>query len=470
MNILRLLFLALVLVVVQGLSGIYLYAEAANPLKPQVIAQEAYIYLYPLVLMDITRRQTTNVNKWNGNGFSAPMNNFGHFRTFPPLDFKTVVRPNFDTLYSSLWMDLSGGPMILTIPDSDGRYYLMPALDMWTDVFAVPGWRTTGTKEGNYAYVAPEWEGDLPQGVTRVDAPTPYIWFVGRTKTDGEKDYDAVHQFQDGLKITPLSEWGKDWNARGGNVDSSVDMKTPPMEQVNSMTGKEFFEYAAKLMKLHPPKATDFSQIARLNQLGIVPGKDLEFSKLDPEIQRALNNAPSTGLKLMQEHVKKLGTMRNGWQMLVSTMGVYGIDYLQRAAVALFGLGANQLSDAIYPQLLTDADGNPMTGDNSYVLHFEKDELPPADAFWSITLYDNEGFPVPNPLNRANLSSWMPLVYNYDGSLDMYLQTESPGADKEANWLPTPKEGEWNLTLRIYAPKPEVEDGTWTPSAIKRVN
>ena len=470
MKMLRFSILIFAILFMIGASAKLSYAETANPLDPDTIAQEAYIYLYPLVLMDVTRKQMTNFEKWDGKGIDAPMNTFGNFRAFPPLDFKTVVRPNFDTMYTSLWMDLTAEPMMLTIPDSGGRYYLMPALDMWTNVFAVPGWRTTGTKEGNFAYVPPGWKGELPEGVTRVDTPTPYIWFIGRTKTEGKKDYDAVHKFQDGMKITPLSQWGKDWTAPAGKVDPSIDMKTPPMDQVNNMSGKEFFEYGAELMKLHSPQATDFSQVARLKQVGIVSGEDLDFDKLDPAIQKALNGAPATGMKQMNNHTAKVGTMNNGWQMLINTMGVYGIDYLQRATVSLIGLGANQLDDAIYPLLLTDADGNTMSGENQYVLHFDKDDLPPAEAFWSVTLYDMDGFAVPNPLNRANLSSWMPLTYNADGSLDLYVQAESPGKDKESNWLPSPNDKPWNLTMRLYAPEPSALNGTWSPTALKRVN
>ena len=441
-----------------------------NPMDLNTIAVEAYVYLYPMVLMDITRSQMTNSEKWDGKSMYAPMNTYGHFRAFPPLTFKTVVRPNFDTMYSSLWMDLMKEPMILSLPDSKGRYYLMPALDMWTDVFAVPGWRTTGTQAGDYAYCPPGWEGKLPKGVTRVDTPTPYIWFIGRTETAGKKDYKAVHKFQDAMKITPLSQWGKTWKAPAGKVNPKIDMKTPLMKQVENMSGKEFFKYAAKLMKLHPPKATDFSQVARMAHLGIVPGKDLNFDRLDRSVQQALNDAPPSGLKQMKIKFTKLGTKVNGWQMLLGTFGSYGIEYLQRAAVALEGLGCNQPADAIYPQLLTDADGKPLTGANQYVMHFDKDELPPAYAFWSFTLYDKDGFAVPNALNRATLSSWMDLNYNTNGSIDLYFQADSPGKDKEANWLPAPKQGTWNLTLRLYAPKREALDGTWAPTAIKPVN
>jgi hypothetical protein len=445
-------------------------ATKIDPLDPNTIAVEAYVYLYPLVLMDITRQQMTNFEKWDGKGPSAPMNTFGHFRGFPPLDFKTVVRPNFDTMYSILWMDMTAEPMILSIPDSKGRYYLMPALDMWTDVFAAPGWRTTGTGAGDYAYCPPGWDGKLPKGVTRVAAQTPYIWFIGRTQTNGEKDYGAVHKFQDGMKITPLSQWGKTWKAPAGKVDSSIDMKTPPMKQVDSMSGKEFFEYAAKLMKLHSPKPTDFSQVARLAHIGIVPGQDFNYPSLDTSVRKAIDSAPATGLKLMHAKTAKLGAMINGWQMTIRAMGSYGIDYLQRSAVDLFGLGANQLADAIYPVLLTDATGKPLTGASQYVMHFEKDELPPAQAFWSFTLYDKDGFAVPNSLNRANLSNWMDLKYNADGSIDLYFQADSPGKDKESNWLPAPKEGTWNLILRLYAPRREALDGTWSPPAIKHAH
>ncbi len=444
-------------------------AKQSSALDADTIAVEAYVYLYPLVLMDTTRLQTTNVEKWDGNSPAVPMNTFAHFRVFPELTFKAVVRPNFDTLYSILWMDITTEPMILSIPDSGGRYYLIPAMDMWTDVFASPGSRTTGTKAGQYAFCLPGWTGTLPKGVTRIDAPTPIIWFIGRTQTNGEKDFDAVHKFQNGFEITPLSQWGKDWKAPAGKVDLSIDMKTPPVKQVENMSGKEFFEYAARLMKLHPPHVTDFSQVARLAHIGIVPGKDFNFNKLDPSVQQALNKAPTAALKQMKDHLTKSGPLSNGWQMKTSTMGAYGIDYLQRAAVALIGLGANQSADAVYPMLMTDAEGRSLTGASQYVLHFDKDELPPADAFWSVTLYDKDGFPIPNPMNRQNLSSWMDLQYNADGSLDLHLRTASPGKDKEANWLPTPKQGTWNLIMRLYAPRLEVLDGTWSPPAIKRV-
>ncbi|MCQ4574239.1 MAG: DUF1254 domain-containing protein [Candidatus Brocadiales bacterium] len=445
-----------------GLSAAPTAAQEPSAQEAYEVGVEAYIYLYPLVLMDVTRLQMTNFEE--PKGIFGLMGTFVNAREFLDVNFKTVVRPNFDTLYSSLWMDLTKEPMIVSIPDSQGRYYLAPALDMWTDVTAAPGKRTTGTKAGHFAYVPPGWDGELPEGVTRIDATTKYMWMILRTQTDGPKDYDNVHKFQNGLKATPLSQWGKTPAPAKGVVDPNVDMKTPPMKQVQNMSAKQFFEYAARLMKLHSPHATDYSQVWRLRRIGLVPGKDFDFDKLDPTVQNALAKVPADALKTMQSKIPTLARVANGWIMSTDTMGSYGIYYLKRAVVALIGLGANQVADAVYPLM----DGNAGAGDR-FILHFDKKDLPPVEAFWSLTLYDKDGFPVANPLNRFAIGDRDALKYNADGSLDLYFQADSPGKDKESNWLPTPKEGAWNLTMRLYAPKQAVLDGTWNPPALKRV-
>jgi len=441
-------------------------AQSTPTEEAQTIVQEAYIYLYPLIMMDVTRKQAINSDP-KINPLGGPANAFSHIRAFPTADLRTVVRPNFDTLYSSAWLDLTEGPVIVSTADTDGRYFLLPMYDMWTDVIAAPGKRTNGTDAANFALVPPGWNGQLPQGVERIDAPTPYVWIIGRTQTNGVKDYDAVHKVQDGYRITPLADWARTPRKIDQKIDASVDVKTEPLKLVNEMPAVDYFKYGAELMKLHPPHRTDWSVIARMKRIGLEPGKSLDAGKVSADV---LANGASAGLKYMQEKVPTLAPVANGWQMNTNTMGVYGNYYVKRAIIAMIGLGANQPEDAIYPLNVGDVDGKPVMAENKHILHFSKDELPPVGAFWSLTMYDADGFQVANPLNRFAIGDRDPLKYNPDGSLDLYVQNESPGPDKEANWLPAPKSGQLGVTMRLYAPMPQALDGRWNPPAIKRVN
>jgi hypothetical protein len=436
-----------------------------NPAQARDVGINAYIYLYPLVTMDTTRRQATSIEPGKRPGF-GPMNTFSHIREFPAADFKVVVRPNFDTLYSSAWLDLTDGPVVVSAgADSDGRYYELPMYDMWTDVFAVPGQRTTGTGAGSWVVIPPGWHGDLPHDVDRIDAPTPYVWIIGRTQANGPADYPAVHKIQDAFQLTPLSHWGGEAPPVTAVIDPDVDMVTPPLDQVNSMTAEDFFDYGLGLMKLHPPHLTDWSLIAQMRRLGLVAGAT--FADLDPEVRSALHDVPTAASQAMQQAFPRLAKVVNGWQMNIDTMGVYGNFYAKRAIVAMVGLGANSAEDAVYPILLADADGKPLTGDNNYVLHFDKDDLPPVHAFWSVTMYDAQGFQAANTLNRFAIGDRDPLQYNADGSLDLYIQHTSPGPDHEANWLPAP-DGPLGITMRLYSPKAPVLNGTWAPPAVRR--
>lgn len=451
-------------------------AQTISPQEAHDIAVNAYLYFYSPVTMDLTRKQLINTPPGKGS-IGGPMNTFANIDAYPSADMRTVVRPNFDTLYSSAWLDLTKEPVVVSVPDTHGRYYLLPMLDMWTDVFASPGWRTTGTEAGNFVIVPPGWRPDLkeklidefklPKDAQRIDAPTPYVWIIGRTKTDGPADYDAVHKIQAGYKITPLSEWGKTPTPIEAKIDPSVDVKTPPKTLVDAMPADKFFAYAAELLKLHPPHITDQPIIAQMRRIGIEPGKSFDITKLDPTAQKALETAPQDALQLIKWKLPTLARVANGWSMNTDTMGVYGNYYLKRALITQFGLGANLPEDAIYPANLADDTGKPLDGANKYTIHFDKATLPPVDAFWSITLYDDEGFQVANDLDRFALSSWMPFKFNADGSLDLYFQNESPGADKEANWLPAP-EGPFNLTMRLYAPKSDALTGKWNPPPVAR--
>jgi hypothetical protein len=395
------------------------------------------------------------------------MNTFVHVPAFPPADLKVVVRINFDTLYSIAWLDLTKEPQVVSVPDTNGRFYLLPMLDMWSDVFASPGWRTTGTQAGRFLVTPPGWSGTVPEGFTCIKAPTPYVWIIGRTRTDGPPDYDAVHKIQAGYTVTPLSRWGKELEPLTVAIDPSVDMKTPPKVQTDTMPAAQYFAYAAELLKLHPPHLTDEPIVAQMRRIGIEPGKSFAFDKLAPTVRAALERARTDAQQLMQWKIPTIARVANGWSMNTDTMGVYGNYYLKRAMVARLGLGANLPEDAIYPLNLADDSGNPLDGANKYTIHFDKGATPPVDGFWSLTLYDSDGFQVANALNRFAVSSWMPFKENADGSLDLYFQNESPGEDKEQNWLPAPR-GPFNLTMRLYGPRQDALTGKWNPPPVRK--
>ena len=349
------------------------------------IARDAYVFAYPIVTMDVSMRQSTNVPNANTVPLRAPINQFAHARTYPRVEDRDVVRYNFDTLYSPVWLDLASEPIVLSVPDTGGRYYLLPMLDMWTDVFAVVGSRTTGTKAGNFALVAPGWRGTLPDGVTRIVAPTPTIWILGRTQTNGPADYESVHKVQDGYKLTPLSQWGKSY-APPPNVpiDPAIDNKTPPLVQVNKMDGIAVLSRLAVLMAKHPPHANDYPILFRMREIGLEPGKPFEASKLDPALVRTINAAAKDALADVEQSGKSgagIGTHVNGWFYQTSTVGTYGTAYKLRAMGTLIGLGVNLPEDAIYPATFVDGEGKPYSGANRYVLHFDKGKFPPAGAF-----------------------------------------------------------------------------------------
>jgi len=442
-------------------------AAAVSEQEAYEIGIDAYLYLYPLVVMEVTRAQLTNVEPGKPPA-RVPMNTFGHLRAFPPASFKFVVRPNFDTLYSSAWLDLSKEPMIVSAPDTQGRYYLLPMFDMWTDVFAVVGKRTTGTGAGHYALVAPEWRGDLPNGVERIDAPTPIVWIIGRTQTNGPKDYPAVHAVQDGYQVRPLSQWGSETRPPTAAFDPSIDMTTPPPRQVGAMPAAKFFTVAMELLRRYGPHITDQPMLARMKRIGLEPGNTFDFNAVDPAIRRALEHAATDALRLTFDKASSIGRQANGWQINTDTMGAYGTSYLKRAIVARALLGANLPEDAVYPATSVDSDGKPLDGANRYVIRFEKGQLPPVGAFWSITLYDNEGYALPNSLDRFAIGDRDGLVSNADGSLQIIVAAADPGPDKKSNWLPAPRDA-FNLTMRLYGPQRRVLDGTWLPPPVQRL-
>jgi hypothetical protein len=466
--------LALAIVGVVALGASHAAAQQAAVSAPlsadeaSAIATDAYVYGYPLVTMEYTRRAMTNVVKPVGT--RAPMGQLVRMRTYPNASFRDVTAPNADTLYTTGWVDLGKEPYVLSIPDAHGRYYLMPMLDAWTEVFQAPGKRTTGTGPQKYAITGPKWSGTLPAGVTQYKSPTDLVWILGRIYCTGTpKDYKAVHEMEDKISLVPLSSYGKPYTPPAGTVDPAIDMKTAVRTQVNGLDATTYFNLMAQLMKDNPPAPEDAAMVARIAKIGILPGQPFDPGKLSPAAQEALKTVPKAAFGKIMGHFKSAGKLENGWLFTTKT-GIYGTDYMGRALITAIGLGANRPQDAVYPTSEHDAAGKPYSGAHKYVMHFEKGQMPPVNGFWSLTMYNAHYFFVANPLNRFTLSARNKLKANPDGSVDLVLQHQSPGKDEESNWLPAPA-GKFLLMLRLYWPKetpPSLLDGTWTIPEVKQ--
>jgi hypothetical protein len=436
-------------------------------------AIDAYLYAYPLVTMEITRRVSTNVAAPGAS--QAPMGQFAKLRTYPAVDNHSVTAPNADTYYTIVWLDVSKEPWVISMPDMHGRYYLLPMLDGWTTVFADPGARTTGGGAQTFAVTGPGWSGTLPAGVTEYKSATGIVWLLGRIYCTGtDADSKVVHDLQDRMSAVPLSAYGTPYTPPQATVDSTVDMKTETRAQVNAMDGLAYFELFAQLLKSNPPVAADSAMVATLATLGIVPGQDFDPSKLDPSVRQGILDAVQPAQdKIMATMKESLvageSKLENGWFFTTKT-GTYGTNYRMRAFITAIGLGANLPEDALYPTSEGPNALEKYSGANKYVLHFAKGEMPPTKGFWSITMYDSTYFFVPNPINRYNVSSRSKFKPNKDGSIDVYIQNESPGKDKEANWLPAPKDA-FVLMMRLYWPSttpPSILDGSWKPPEAKK--
>lgn len=441
-------------------------AEKSDEEVIQLI-KDAYVYSYPLIMMEMTKRVITNVPQPLPNGF-APINQIGHKNIFPDPDFKEVVKPNVDTLYSSGFLSVKNEPVVLTLPDMGDRYYLFPMLDAWSNVIASPGTRETGNKAGNFLITSSEWEGTVPEGMTRISSPTDTIWIIGRTKVNGKEDIPNVVKVQQEYKVTPLSAWGKPYTARKNQPDPNIKM-LPPKKQVTEMSVDEFLNLANQLMIDNPPYDYDKEIIEKIAEVNVGPGKIFDSLKYSDKVKQAIAEMPQkVADELIFADHSKSERSDDGWSYSM-LRGRFGTDYFYRAYIALAAFGSNTPEDAIYPDVTKDGDGNRLNGNNKYVIHFTKEQLPPANAFWSLTMYGKDDYLVANPINKYAIKDDDDLKFNNDGSLDIYVQKDSPGQDKESNWLPAPAD-DFSMHLRVYWPAQNALDGKWDIPPVKKVN
>jgi hypothetical protein len=393
----------------------------------------------------------------------APVNQFGHLRYLATPDETVVVTPNSATLYSSAWLDLSKEPIVLHVPDTGGRYYVMQMLDAYTNSFAYVGRRTTGTGEGDFLIVGPGWNGSLPAHTKEIQSPTNTVWIIGRILVNGPSDISNVTALQDQLTLTPLSQLGM--AAGAGETQLSPDLLKPSADTQEKL---KFFEELRVALKNNPPPEGEAALMAVFDRIGLGMNRTPYGSDMDPAMAEGLALAIPAGQQIVNDTWPDYGGNKNNGWAFMTDIGTYGYDYLTRAAVAEGGLGANIPSEAVYPKAQTDSDGKPLSGAGKYVIHFPAGKTPPVDAFWSLSMYNASSFMlVANPIDRYTIGDrTQGLKYNADGSLDIYIQHEAPL--ERSNWLPAP-EGDFYLILRMYQPKPQVLNGTYQIPPVKKV-
>ena len=434
----------------------------------ELVGMEEYVYGFPLVIMDATRQVVTAVPK--AGEYYAPINQLLRMRSYVNPDYKVVVRISRNSLWSGGVMDVGTEPMIVSIPDCKDVPLAVRWLNHWTDVFATAGSRTPEPYAGDYLVVGPGWSGAPPANMKKVlQSSTRYAWVLFEMAAKGPQDFPKIHALQDQLKITPLSAWGKSYTPpSNAPVDPTVDKTATPYDQVRLMTGEIFFKKLATLLKDNPPYPADSKMIERLKRIGVEPGKEFDPSKLDPAVRKGINEAPAEVWKRFVTGPFEMNAP-NGW-INVLNIARFGTDYQTRAFVAYFGLLAGVKEDIIYPSAMVDGNGWALDGGHKYIQHWEKADLGVSqNGVWSISQY-RENFYVHNPIERYQVGSSMPLKYNPDGSLDVYIQANSPGPDRESNWLPLPPSGMVNLTIRIYNPKQEALDPAYKFPSVKRID
>jgi len=444
--------------------------SAVSSADAKSIAQDGYVFGLPLVYIALQADVQTNVSKPEGG--RAPFNQFDHHRDFPNAKNNKIVGMNLDTLYSFANLDLTAEPMVLVVPPMAGtRWWIMQIIDAWNDVPASPGSRTHGDKGAAFAIVGPSFKGEVPAGLETLRCDTSICLLGGRTFTSGPSDLAAVHKIQDQYQVIPLSQWkgpGTRYTPPASvPVKPGVDAQTPVPAQVFKLTAEQYFNRLSELLVGNPAREADAPVMARLATLGIKPGAAFKMDVFDADTRKAIEDGVASAQQAIRAEESKMGQMVNGWQVALD-LGRYGTKYLYRATWTFFAVGGNLVEDAIYPFGLVDADGQRFDGANKYVLHFAKDEIPPVDAFWSLTMYDNDSYLVDNAINRYALGDRSNMTRDPDGSLTIYIQSDSPGDDKARNWLPAPKSGTFKLALRLYVPKKQVADGSWKPPAVQR--
>ena len=430
------------------------------------LVSDAYIFGYPLVLMDAMKRATTAGP--TGADHDARVNRFLHARTLPDHRWPGGPLPNGDGLQSEAWLDLGSDAVILTVPDMDTRHHTLYCVDAWTNVFASLGTRARGNGQQDFAIVGPRWKGWLPAGVHQIDAPTNMVRVVSRIQTDRRSDYRSVHALQQRMVVTPV-------NGPRKSAESDEEMaglvveRMSAADEVAAMSATAFFSRMNALLAHNPPADRDAAVVRRCAAIGIGSGVPFDAHVADPLLGKIIEGGVLVARAYLDADTRMQTALTvNGWTVLPLNIGRFGIDYHRRALMAMNFPEACLAEDVICSRTVVDADGEPLSGDKPYVVRFRSRRLPPAHGFWSLSMYNAQHTFVRNPIWRYAIGSRDQLQTDSDGSLLLYIQHESPGARKAHNWLPAPP-GRFTLTMRLYWPKREMLQGSWVLPPVERV-
>jgi hypothetical protein len=427
------------------------------------LGAETFAFGFPLLLMSATLRRMADEDSPTE---AIRPNRPAHLSSFPDPEFRAIVAANPDTLYSLAWLDLATEPLLLELPEAGGRSYLMPLMDAWTNVFASLAPHTAGDGGGTFVVAGPGWRGDIPSGALRIDAPTSDVWAIYHLHARNGADLDASRAIQRDLRMTPLGPGGGS-DARAESTEiSALDPLPTAHEQVMGMGPEEFLAQLAAQMAANPPAPADMPMLERLAGIQLRPGERFDW----PGLPAATREGLAVGLEDGKAMVAALTPpeTENGWQVVHTGAGSYGIDYLRRARTANFALGANRPEDALFPIGVVDSAGQPLSGAHRYTLSFGPGALPPVEALWSLAIYDLDQLLVDNPLGRHALGSRDELEFDPSGSLRIAIQHDPP-AGSQANWLPAPEDG-FYLMLHLHRPGESVLDGSWTIPPLQRVD
>lgn len=444
------------------------HAQTTPPRTARAVARDAYIYGFPMV--ESYKTLYAQAVEQGGPNFKATFNHIGNTaNVFTPRD-TAIITPNSDTPYSFVWMDLRAEPIVLTLPDiEENRYFAVQLVDLYTHNFGYLGKRTTGSKGGSFMIAGPSWRGDTPRGIARVvRCETAFAYALYRTQLFGSADLDNVKRIQAGYRVETLSAF-----LRQSAPPAPAAIAWPRPDPATMTQTPAMFRYLNFLLAFAPGHPSEKDLMTRFAGIGVGAGRPFDEAALAPDMRAALQGGIDDGVRAFEAFkAAEVDTHKVSTNDLFGTRDHLRNNYLYRYTGAKLGIYGNSGEEAIYPTFFVDADGTRLNGaHNRYVLRFEKGKLPPANAFWSVTMYDGRTqLLVDNALNRYLINSPMlpDLKTDADGGLTLVVQRESPAAALESNWLPAPN-GPFYVIMRIYMPRPEVLSGAWKSPPLRRV-